>query len=252
MRSLSAFDLLDILERGTGRTPIEQALVLLGVAFPQVPKDVLVKLNVGQRDLCLLHMRSLTFGTKLKALIDCQECSERLELEFDTKNLSPSISPVLELEAMTLSNLEISFRWADYEVHFRLPNSADLSSLADTKNVLSGRQQLIEACVISAKRGDAAVSANDLPPEVVNGLIDHMSQVDSLADLTFAITCPACGHVWDIIFDIVSFFWGEINAWSARLIREVHSLATAYGWCEADILAMSAWRRKQYLELIGV
>jgi hypothetical protein len=79
-----------------------------------------------------------------------------------------------------------------------------------------------------------------------------MGQAEPLADLSLAATCPACGHNWQILFDIVSYFWSEINAWSLRLMREVHSLASAYGWREADILAMSAWRRQRYLELIGL
>jgi hypothetical protein len=35
-------------------------------------------------------------------------------------------------------------------------------------------------------------------------------------------------------------------------MREVHTLAAMYGWRETDILAMSAWRRQRYLEMIGV
>jgi hypothetical protein len=35
------------------------------------------------------------------------------------------------------------------------------------------------------------------------------------------------------------------------MVREVHRMASAYGWREADILAMSAFRRQRYLELIG-
>jgi hypothetical protein len=79
-----------------------------------------------------------------------------------------------------------------------------------------------------------------------------MGQADPLADLTLLATCPACGHNWRILFDIVSYFWDEIQAWGGRLMREVHTLASAYGWRETDILAMSAWRRQRYLEMIGI
>ena len=78
-----------------------------------------------------------------------------------------------------------------------------------------------------------------------------MARADPQADVTFSITCPACGHAWQAIFDIVSFFWREVNAWSYRLLYEVHLLASAYGWREADILAMSPWRRQCYLEMTG-
>jgi hypothetical protein len=101
------------------------------------------------------------------------------------------------------------------------------------------------------RHGEQQIAPSELPSNVLDALIDHMSQVASLADLTVSVNCPACGHTWEILFDIVSFFWAEISAWAARLVREVHILAMAYGWREADILTMSSFRRRQYLELIG-
>jgi hypothetical protein len=35
------------------------------------------------------------------------------------------------------------------------------------------------------------------------------------------------------------------------MLVEVHKLASAYGWREADILAMSATRRSMYLNIIN-
>ena len=34
-------------------------------------------------------------------------------------------------------------------------------------------------------------------------------------------------------------------------LAEVHALAAAYGWTEAEVLALSAARRRAYLELVG-
>ena len=52
-------------------------------------------------------------------------------------------------------------------------------------------------------------------------------------------------------FDIVSFFWSELTAWSIRILDHVHRLASAYGWSEADILTMTPSRREMYLARIG-
>jgi len=65
------------------------------------------------------------------------------------------------------------------------------------------------------------------------------------------LACPSCGHLGQAIFDISAIFWAEISAQARRLLREIHLLASAYGWREADILAMSARRRQAYLEMIG-
>ena len=63
--------------------------------------------------------------------------------------------------------------------------------------------------------------------------------------------CASCGHRHEVAFDIASFFWGEIDAWASRTFLDVHALAKAYGWREAEILAMSPRRRQHYLDLVG-
>jgi hypothetical protein len=63
------------------------------------------------------------------------------------------------------------------------------------------------------------------------------------------LRCPTCGHSWHALFDIVAFFWAELASQAKRLLREVHTLARAYGWREADIVSMSARRRQLYLEM---
>ena len=78
-----------------------------------------------------------------------------------------------------------------------------------------------------------------------------MADADPQADVQLAMTCPTCGQTRKAAFDIASFFWSEIERWSLRMFREVHTLATAYGWREKEILGMSAWRRQVYLQLVG-
>jgi hypothetical protein len=78
-----------------------------------------------------------------------------------------------------------------------------------------------------------------------------MADADPQADVRLALDCPACGHNFLAAFDVAAYLWSEVNAWAYRLLGEVHSLASAYGWREEDILAMSPWRRRVYLEMVG-
>jgi hypothetical protein len=64
------------------------------------------------------------------------------------------------------------------------------------------------------------------------------------------LSCSACGGAWDRPLDIGQFLWDEISAEAHRLAREVHALARAYGWSEAEILGLSPRRRQLYLELV--
>jgi hypothetical protein len=249
MRPFSASELLGIWEEGVGRMPAEQALVILAAAFPRVPHTRLGQLTVGQRDACLLHLRALTFGTHLTGRATCPACQEQLELAFEAGELLPADSLLPDPEANEPENSATSFEIDAYELTFRLPTATDLAALRD---ISLAQEQLLAACLLAARHKGKDVQVADLPPAVLQALTGRMGQAEPLADLSLAATCPACGHNWQILFDIVSYFWSEINAWSLRLMREVHSLASAYGWREADILAMSAWRRQRYLELIGL
>jgi hypothetical protein len=252
MQSLLASDLLDIWERGADRSPVEQALIILAAAYPRVPAAALANLTIGQRDACLLQLRALTFGPRLQGVAVCPTCGERLEMAFEAGDLQAGGSALPEPGSGEAGNPEISFTLAPYQVTYRLPTSADLRLVTRQDDPALARQQLLEACVLSIRRGKKALPVGELPEDVLEAVSARMGHAEPLADLTLAVTCPACQHQWKVLFDIVSFFWSEIGAWAARLMREVHVLASAYGWREADILALTPWRRQRYLELIGV
>ena len=252
MHALSASDLLEIMDHGAGALPVQQALAMLGLAFPQAPAVDLARLPIGRRDACLLRLRELTFGSRLKGLADCPACHERLELDFDAGGLyDPAVLPV-EGGMIGPVHAESSFRVDAYEVTFRLPTSADLTTLTAQTEAAPARDSLLKACLVSVRKDGELVQEASLPSEVLTALEEKMAEADPSANLTVAVNCPVCGHTWQIMFDIVSYLWSEIHAWGTRLLREVHILASAYGWREADILALSARRRQRYLEMIGI
>jgi hypothetical protein len=134
---------------------------------------------------------------------------------------------------------------AGYHVEFRLPNSADLAAARAATDVRAARRRLFEDCITNG------VAGAEMPEHVVDAAAAAMAQADPQGDVRLALECPGCGQQWEEIFDIASFLWSEVHAWALRAFREVHQLAGAYGWSEADILAMNPWRRKVYLELLG-
>ena len=74
-----------------------------------------------------------------------------------------------------------------------------------------------------------------------------MDAADPWAELTLGIRCPACGHEDGAAFDIAAYLWEEIDSHARQLLDDIHTLATAYGWTEPDILALSDARRAAYL-----
>ena len=244
MRALSAPELLGVWERGLVQQPAERALALLAAACPGTPPEALAKLSIGQRDATLLALRELTFGPEYAGLTTCSGCAKRLELTFDVAEIQ--MGP--EGEPAETASLTVT----DYELRFRLPNSLDLAAVTEQTDVARARLLLFDRCLLSADHRGKEMSADQLPAEVIDAVAERMAQADPQADVQLAISCPSCGHQWRCAFDIVSFFWAELNAWACRILREVHQLASVYGWHEADILAMSPWRRQTYLEIVGV
>jgi hypothetical protein len=51
-------------------------------------------------------------------------------------------------------------------------------------------------------------------------------------------------------FDVGSFVWTEFSVWAQKRLEEVHLLASAYGWSEAEILELSPVRRRYYVEAV--
>jgi uncharacterized protein (UPF0212 family) len=248
MHPLSAWELLDVWERGLAQPPVQRVLTLLAAADPEAPPDALAALSIGQRDARLLTLREWTFGPQLVSLATCPGCSERLELTFNVADIrvpSPSQGEGWEgVETLSLSA-------ASHEVRFRLPNSLDLAAIAEHEDVTATRRLLLERCLLGAQHDGEEVALDQLPDGVIDALVKRMGQADPQADVQLDLSCPACGHQWQAAFDIASFFWSEINAWAYRILREVYILASAYGWREADILAMSPWRRQLYLEMVS-
>jgi uncharacterized protein (UPF0212 family) len=229
-------------EYGKGRPLIHRALTLLSASDPETPMEELIKLSIGQRDARLLILREWTFGSTLRGIESCPGCGERLELTFTVKDIL--VDPITEQTELITSH-------GGYEVRFRLPNSEDLTSIADHKDIIAARQHMLKSCILTVHHNGENISSDKLPANVDEAIINMIAESDPQSDILLALSCPTCGHKWQAMFDIVSFFWIEINAWVYRILQEVHTLALAYGWREDDILAMSPHKRQLYLEMIG-
>ncbi|MBD0372202.1 MAG: phage baseplate protein [Pyrinomonadaceae bacterium] len=243
MRALSAAELLSVWERGFGLPPHERALSLLAMACPESSAGELSSLTIGERDGRLLTLREWTFGKELSALMTCPACENSLEVSFYVSDIT--VTP--EAQAADTHSLYLN----DYDVLFRLPNSTDLAALHGSVSVAEGERVLLARCLLSARKGDAEVGVSELPVEVLDAIAAEMDTLDPQANVQLEPECVHCGHRWKTTFDIESFFWSEIQAWAARTLREVHSLAQAYGWREAEILALSPQRRRFYLEMLA-
>jgi len=242
MRSLTARELLDVWEAGQPQPLAQRALLLLALANPELSYETLARQRIGQRDAQLLTLREGLFGSRLISVASCPNCGERLQLTLNISDLRVAGHAGPETIALTIG---------DYVIRYRLPDSTDLLALVSCDSVEAGRRLLLSRCVQTVQRDAADQSIDALPDEVSDTLVAHMAQADPQADVQFDLNCPVCAHHWAAAFDVMAFLWNEIDRWAQRMLREVHLLASAYGWTEADILSLSPSRRRAYLNLIG-
>ncbi|MFD8461040.1 T4 family baseplate hub assembly chaperone [Streptomyces antimycoticus] len=116
------------------------------------------------------------------------------------------------------------------------------------------RRALLARCLVSVHRAGQPVPADrlpvaELPEPVQRKLAEAAERADPAADVTLNVACPACGEATRAELDIASYLWAELDHWARDLLLDVHLLATAYGWSEPQILALSPLRRRYYLEL---
>ncbi len=239
MKTLSATELLAVWERGLERRPFERAVMLLETACPELSPDEIAGLSIGARDETLLDLRESVFGPQLTLLAACPRCSEQLESTLTRERLR-SPHPQSSRDQATL---EVG----PYHVSFRPLTAGDLTLCAETA---IDADALVRQCVSTASLDGTSISPGLLPDGVVRSIEQRMAELDPAADLRINLTCPACAYNWDESFDIVSYFWTEIDAWARRILADVHALASSYGWTERDILALSPVRRQYYLEMV--
>jgi hypothetical protein len=250
MQTPSAAELLSVWERARSQPMTTQALMLLEAASPGASWEDLAKLSVGRRDARLLALRESLFGPRLTGLTFCPQCSQQLEVGIAASEI--------KVDGVDAGRELLSVMSGGYVARFRLPNSEDLSAIATGDDCQPDEAatigRLLSRCLIELRRNGRRQrldAARVLPPELIEAIAAEMENADPQANVQIVLDCADCGNRWLSAFDIVSFLWSEIDNWAKRVLREVCSLASAFGWRESDILSMSAQRRQSYLEMIG-
>ncbi|MEV2190812.1 hypothetical protein AB0I02_07340 [Streptomyces phaeochromogenes] len=238
MTNTRAAELLTTWESGLAQAPSGRALLLHRAARPDTGGETLSALPVGEREADLFALRRALFGERMQVRLGCSACGEDMEFDLDAGELARSTGAPAEPSVQVAED--------GWEIEFRVPGVADLTAAA---RHLDPRRALLARCVVSAVRDGADVPADVLPETVQRRLAEAAQQADPGADVTLNVNCPECGAATRAELDIASYLWTELDAWARDVLLDVHLLATAYGWSEPEILALSPLRRRYYLEL---
>jgi hypothetical protein len=234
--TVSAAGYLGMWEQVATEPPGRRAALLLSWA---APTDDPAALSAGQQNDRLLRLYARAFGAALPGLVDCPACTEPLDVMVDVADLTGGL-----VATGGAGQVSGEFEWTvdGHRVRFRVPSALDLARPPD-----SGRA-LLAACLTEAVSPDgSATTAAGLPDEVVEVLGQVMAELDPGAELSLRLTCPACGEEWLEPIDPVDFLCAEVEARARDAVDAVHTLASCYGWSEAEILSLSPWRLRLYL-----
>ena len=233
MRTLSQAELLDLWERGHALHPIDRGLLAIHAAFPETQGESVADWPLGQRNRALAQWRCASFGARLRGWTACRQCAQALEFELDAHAITQT--PVATGAQAVESG----------GAAFRLPTSRDLARIAAIDDADEAARRLVEQCWLD--EGGTPGAWSDAQVEAIG---EALARADPLAEIVLDFDCPACGESFQESLDLAAFVWAEMEAQARRLLWEIHTLASAYGWSEAAILALNASRRARYLEMV--
>jgi len=248
IRPLTGELLLAAWEAGATGHELRRPLALLAAAIPGADQAALGALPLAERDLALLRLRERTFGPELAVFASCPRCAERMEFTLHAPDLAKDLDAACDAAA------DGPVEWAEGNQRYRLRpvTTDDLIAALAAPDLQAAQDFLLARCVEAtgehhAERSQSPGKSAPFSP----GVRGRFEELHADAELRCVVECPGCAgqHVLDL--DIARFIWREVAAAAGRLLREVHLLATAYGWREQDILALSPRRRAAYLELAG-
>lgn len=214
--------LLDLVAQGERLSFLERAVLLYNTARPDTGQAVAWDLPIGDRDRMVWKTWRQDQGAELEAVSACPECAEAIEF-----TLPDDFAPPAANQAQALLNVD------DGEFTLRFPTTRDLYAAQQG----------------SFKLQDLIVD-DDGAPEVTAAVIETaLEAADPGLDIVITHTCPACTAVWDQSFDVTRYVWQDCVRRAGRLLRDIDTIASAYGWPEAEILALSEERRSVYVNM---
>lgn len=228
MRALSEVELLAAWEAARGSHPAACGAALLGSVRRGEALHELLRIPLGRRDAELANLRESWFGPTLACVTSCPSCGLRVEVDVPTTALRHDVPDDV---AVDVGGVEV-----------RLPDTEDLVAAAAAIDEEHARDIILRRCVRS--------DIDALAPATKESIVRAMAERDPAGDTAIAIVCPECAHEWESAIDIAAHLWSEVEAAAMRTLRDVHVLATAYGWSEREILAISSQRRRVYLEMV--
>lgn len=219
----------------------ERALSMLGAVEADLDRDQLARLPLGERDRRLLCLHRSQYGDTIQAIDACPDCGERIELEISVGSLLDELPEPGPCET-TLGEFTVTFRPVTTE---------DLLAVRRAPDSAQAERQLRARIVTAASRAGVSISSDQLSEAEIAALSLALDAADPMAEILLSAQCPACERGWSSLLEIAELLFGLLAREAQRVLVDVHALASAYGWTEDVVLALSEQRRRWYVARVG-
>jgi len=225
--SPSAIALLDrLLVKAPAGAPSPVAAVLPGEA---------ARLTISDRDQLLAAVLEATFGPRVESTARCSACGAPFDLDFRVDEISEAVRRPAGTSGASPAP------GGAFELpngrRFRLPTGEDEIAVLDLPEE-HAKAELLRRCVLEG----AADPTSDL--------LAAMEAEGGVIDLDVGARCPECGHEDAVRFAVQAYLLQALLQERDELRREVHRLATAYGWSHRVILSLPRSERRTLVRLV--
>lgn len=212
------------------------AACLVDGAGKAVEPERLWAAPVGDRVAAFMAIASIGGDDRFTLPLRCPTptCGDDIEIEISWTEIATVA------RRATRDPFEVRAVGLPYRV--RRPTGTDQARWERAAN-LSVREVLVDLIV--------AGPVERLTPARIARLEAALDDHDPLICYGLEVVCPTCGVTSRHEPSLVAVATARFRKTQSRLVDDIHDLAHAYGWSEATILAIPAWRRVRYRALIA-
>ncbi|MES9852176.1 MAG: hypothetical protein ABW170_10125 [Candidatus Thiodiazotropha sp. L084R] len=196
-------------------------------------RDEVWSWTVNRRLQGLLAVTLATRGELLILTAHCQQqaCSQPMDLPLRIRDFLQSDDP-LQVDVQSEG---------DQAVEIRLPTGNDQRAWLQEGHF--SPDQMLERLIREPLN-------TTLSAEWFENIEAALMVADPLTILEIETLCPECGATNHLPVDLEHECLNSLAAEQPRLFDEIHQLASAYHWSEAEILAIPVERRRHYLRRV--
>jgi hypothetical protein len=205
-----------------------------------LPENFFRELSLGKRIECLLVLALGGADDTLRFPFKCVGCAEELEFEVTLAEIA-----ALQSEADAVEIVGVQLGGQRIELQKFSGGDQETLSTVVFHDELEAAMEMISTLLVDPDAIEPLGSSD------VEAIEEAMEVADPLVNFNCRVTCGECGRPNDDDIDLLETALGMLGRAQRRLILSIHRLALHYHWSEREILAVPAWRREQYLELIG-